>query len=188
MLSGCEKGTTKQLNSNAEGQKPSQSASVGASGVTAAQPNTMEIPIILHGGNDQRTAQLSKADGYTVYVPEGLTFNSGQNQLTYQSDADYYATIYKFPTATKIDYLKFEADEEMSDVARVMELQGSNIPEAMRGVDLFEQAKGSLRTKQYIVKTIAGQTYVFRLDIPVGDAAEAFTALAYASLNTVQSQ
>jgi hypothetical protein len=189
-LSACQKGTPSANNDkqNASSSANTQAASSEAATETDSLPDMVNLSAVVKGNQVEQTARLTQAKGYAFYVPEGFTFDKDNNKLLLQSDPTYFATIYKLPADYKMEYLKFEADQEMSDVGRVKELQGTDVPESMRDADLFMVGTGSKRIKQYIVKTFNGQGYVLRLEIPVGETADEFAPLAYASLNSIVDQ
>jgi hypothetical protein len=143
------------------------------------------LSYVLGGTQQQRPAKLVRTDNYALYVPEGYSFDKASSKLTLDAHPDYFATITPLPEGYKLEYLKFEADEEMSDVGRVKEIKGADIVESMRDAELVMVGNGSVRKKQYIVKKFGTQGYVFRLDIPIGEPADEFLPLVYASLNSL---
>ncbi|ANS75404.1 hypothetical protein AWM70_12945 [Paenibacillus yonginensis] len=152
---------------------------------SGALPETKNLSVTLEGNQEQRPAKLFETEDYGIYVPEGFSFDKENNKLWLTAYPKYFATITKLPADYKLEYLKFEADEEMSDVGRVKELEKADIPESMRDAEAFMVGSGSVRIKQYIVKKFDGQGYVFRLEIPIGEPSEGFEPLAYASLNSL---
>ncbi|AWB45636.1 hypothetical protein DCC85_16485 [Paenibacillus sp. CAA11] len=178
--------TVKQLTLTKLQKAGSGAEGTGAAGGQSGElPQTKQLNVTLEGNQEQRTAKLAQGDGFAIYVPEGFSFDSKAGKLTLDADPDYFATVTKLPSDYKLDYLALEADQELSDVGRVKTLKGDAIAEPMRDAKLFMLGDGSKRTKEYIVKEIGGQGYVFRLEIPVGEAAEGFGPLAFASLNSV---
>ncbi|GGA41344.1 hypothetical protein [Paenibacillus physcomitrellae] len=150
-----------------------------------ALPETKNLSVTLEGSQEERPAKLFKTEDYGIYVPDGFSFDKENQKLSLTADPDYFATITKLPADYNLEYLKFEADQEMSDVGRVKEVPKEDIPESMKDAELVMAGNGSVRNKQYIVKVFDGQGYVFRLEIPVGEPSEGFQPLAYAALNSL---
>lgn len=148
-------------------------------------PQEKDLSVTLEGNEEQRPAKLVQGNGYALYVPEGFSFDPKENKLSMDVDPHYFAAISKAPADSKLEYLKFEADQELSDVGRVKELTGDEIAQPMRDAQLFMLGDGSLKDKEYIVKTFGGQEYIFRLEIPVGEPSEGFSPLAYGALNSL---
>lgn len=151
----------------------------------AGLPAEKNLDVILDSGVEQRKAKLAVGNGYALYVPEGFTFDASAGELTLDANKKYLASITSLSGDFKLEYQRFEGDQEVADVGRVKELKGDKIPAPMQDADLFMLGDGSVRDKEYIVKTFEGQAYVFRLDIPSGDQAKDFRAYAYAALNSI---
>ncbi|WP_138495735.1 hypothetical protein [Paenibacillus pinistramenti] len=157
----------------------------GSEGAAEALPETKDLSVTLEGNTEERSAKLVQTDDYALYLPDGFSFDKENNKLYLTAYPEYFATIYKLPSDYNMDYLKLEADQEMSDNGRVKEITGDDVAEPMRDAKLVEIVNGPVRVKQYIVKELDGQDYVLRLEIPNGEPSEGFQPLAYAALNSL---
>ncbi|WP_435924567.1 hypothetical protein [Paenibacillus sp. DYY-L-2] len=150
-----------------------------------ALPATRSIEIELEGMKEERTAKLAEGKGYALYAFEGFTFDPETNKLQMDYDNNYNVEIAKLPSDYKTEQLSEEAKKELADTGKVEEMKGEEIHASMRDASLFLIARGEKVTREYIVKEVDGQGYLFKLNMPHGEASEGFGPLAYASINTL---
>ncbi|MBT2287582.1 hypothetical protein J7E73_00230 [Paenibacillus albidus] len=148
-------------------------------------PETKVMKLSLEGSEEEKTAKLATADGYALYVFDIFSFDAPNNKLAMKVDDGYYAEITKLPSDFNLDYLKEEGTEALKETGEVLALEGDKRPEAMADARLYLSAAGSKLTRQYIVKEIEGQGYVFVLNIPQREASEGFGPHVFASLNSI---
>lgn len=188
-IEGEESLTQKTITKLAKSGNSEDSAASGNDAVTEeALPATRSIEVELEGMKEERTAKLVEGSGYALYAFEGFTFDAETNKLLMDYDNDYFVEIEKLPSDYSKEQLTSEAKEELSDTGSVEEWKGEQIHASMRDASLFLIASGENVTKEYIVKEAGGQDYLFKVNMPHGEASEGFGPLAYASLNTLVSR
>lgn len=151
-------------------------------------PETKVMKLSLEGSEEEKTAKLATAEGYALYVFDIFSFDAPNNKLAMKVDDGYYAEITKLPSDFNLDYLKEEGTGALKETGEVLALEGDKRPEAMADARLYLSATGSKLTRQYIVKEIEGQGYVFILNIPQREASEGFGPHVFASLNSIVTQ
>lgn len=150
-------------------------------------PETKTFKLSLEGNEEEKTAKLAAGDGYSLYVFDIFTFDSASNKLAMKVDSGYYAEITKLPADFNLDYLAQEGREELASTGEVKKLTEQERPQAMSDARLYLSATGSKLTREYIVKEIGGQGYIFKLNIPQREASEGFAPHVFASLNSIVS-
>lgn len=153
-----------------------------------ALPQSKVFQLNLEGNTEKKTAHLIKGDGYSLYVFDIFTFDSGSNKLAMKIDNHYYAEIVKLPSDFNLDYLLLEGQEELAKTGTVKKLLESERSGQMSDARLYLRASGTNVSREYIVKEIAGQGYIFKLNIPQGEPSEGFVPHVFASLNSIVNQ
>ncbi|MCA1293603.1 hypothetical protein LBW89_11315 [Paenibacillus sp. alder61] len=166
------------------GENPSKSGSAGQASA-GDLPAERTIEVELEGMKEGRTAKLVEGSDYALYAFDGFTFDAKENKLKMDYDNDYFVEIVKLPSDYSLDQITAEAKQEMAETGKVEERKGEQIHASMRDASLFLVAGGEKVTKEYILKEVDGQGYVFKINMPHGEASEGFGPLAFASLNTI---
>jgi len=161
----------------------------GSDAVPGAElPQTKKMKLILEGNPEERTAQLARGEGYALYVFDIFTFDPARNRISLTVYPEYYAEIEQLPSDYNLDNLLLEGQKELSSTGTVKVLQEADRSRYMSDVSLFLTVMDTKKTRQYIVKEIGGQGYIFKLNIPIGEASEGFPPHIYASLDSIVSQ
>jgi hypothetical protein len=168
--------------------KLSKADSVNEPSIGAVLPQTKKLKLSLEGNVEEKTAKLASGDGYSLYVFDLFTFDAGSNKLAMIIDNNYHAEIIKLPSDYNLDYLLLEGKEELASTGEVKVLKESERPELMSDASLYLLAGGSDITKEYIVKEIDGQGFIFKINTPMGEPSEGFVPHVLASLNSVVNQ
>ncbi len=155
---------------------------------SAALPKSKPFSLTLEGMKEEKTAALAAGDGYSLYVFDIFTFDAKTGKLAMKVDPGYYAEITKLPKNFKLDSLKLEGEKELSAIGKVNALDQKERDRRMSGIRLYLTAMGNGLTREYVVKEIAGQGYVIKLNIPQREASEGFGPHVYASLDSLVSQ
>jgi len=151
-------------------------------------PQSKKLKLSLEGNVEEKTATLASGDGYSLYVFDLFNFDAGSNKLAMKIDNKYYAEIIKLPSDFNLDYLLQEGKRELASTGKVQVLQESERPELMSDARLYLSAGGTNITKEYIVKEIDGQGFIFKINTPMGEPSEGFTPHVLASLDSVVNQ
>ncbi|KGE18513.1 hypothetical protein [Paenibacillus wynnii] len=151
-------------------------------------PQSKTLKLNLEGNSEEKEAKLAKGEGYSLYVFDIFTFDSGSNKLAMKIDKNYYAEIIKLPSDFNLDYLLIEGREELAQTGKVKKLTEADRSVQITNARLYLSASGSNLTREYIVKEIKGQGYIIKLNIPQGEASEGFSPHVFASLNSIVSQ
>ncbi|WP_334075600.1 MULTISPECIES: hypothetical protein [Paenibacillus] len=162
-----------------------ESGSGGKQAPAGDLPATRTVEVELEGMKEERTAKLAEGEGYAFYAFDGFTFDAKENKLKMDYDNNYFVEIVKLPSDYSLDQIAADAKKELAETGKVEERKGEEIHASMRDASLFLVASGEKLTKEYILKEVDGQGYMFRVNMPHGEASEGFGPLAFASLNTI---
>jgi len=168
--------------------KLSKADDSSGSAATAVLPQSKKLKLSLEGNVEEKTATLASGDGYSLYVFDLFNFDAGSNKLSMKIDNKYYAEIIKLPSDFNLDYLLQEGKQELASTGKVQVLQESERPGLMSDARLYLSAGGTDITKEYIVKEIDGQGFIFKINTPMGEPSEGFTPHVLASLDSVVNQ
>lgn len=153
-----------------------------------ALPQSKKLKLELEGMPEEKTAELVNAKGYSLYVFDIFTFDSVSNKLAMKVDPQYFAEVIKLPSDYNLDYLQLEGEQYLAATGNIKKLKQSEIPGPMADAALYLSASGSSVTREYIVKELEGQGYIFKLNIPRGEPSEGFSPHVFSSLNSIVTQ
>lgn len=151
-------------------------------------PVTKEFKLKLEGNQESRTGKLAKGEGYALYIFEQFNFDAASNRLTMNADNNYNVEISKLPVDFKVDAIKKDAMEELADLDDVQAMDPKDLTSMISGVDLVVIGHNDKLTKEVIVKTVDGASFLFKLNIPSSEPSEGFVPLAFASIDSIVTQ
>jgi len=152
---------------------------------TSARPEIQTFDL-LEGGSNPITARLQQVDGYSLYVFEDFTFDASANRLSLTSNSGYYAEIEPLPSDFDIEKLRIEGNAELRSIGEVKDFSGELIEHPLGFADLYLQTSGDGGLQDYILwKSEGGESYIFRIHNPKGEAAGKFAGPVLVSLSTV---
>ncbi|CAM3421739.1 hypothetical protein PALU110988_21700 [Paenibacillus lupini] len=161
-----------------------------AAGDTPAKdlPATKDFKFQLEGNEETRTGTLAKGEGYALYIFEQFKFDAAANKLIMNVDNNYYVEISKLPEGFKLDDIKADAEKELAATGDVQTIDPKDSSSMIGDFDLMLKAAGDKLTKEVIVKTVDGASFLFKVNQPVGEPTEGFSPLASASMGSIVSQ
>ncbi|ACS98946.1 hypothetical protein [Paenibacillus sp. JDR-2] len=151
-------------------------------------PATKDFKFQLEGNEETRTGTLAKGDGYALYIFEQFKFDAAANKLIMNVDNDYYIEISKLPEGFKLDDVKADAEKELKSVGDVQSIDQKDSKSMIGDVDLMLKAASNKLTKEVIVKTVDGTSFLFKVNQPVGEPTEGFGPLAFTSMGSIAAQ
>lgn len=155
---------------------------------SADLPEVKTFELVLEGMAEQKEARLAQGDGYALYVFDIYDFDPDAGKLSLIADPGYAVEITKLPSDYNTDYLREEAETALSEVGDITEYTGDERQQGMEDAVLYLRAAGDGISREYIMKELDGQGYVFLLDIPHREASEGFRPHVFASLNSIVTQ
>ncbi|SFE87601.1 hypothetical protein SAMN05216378_4418 [Paenibacillus catalpae] len=151
-------------------------------------PATKDFKFQLEGNEETRTGTLAKGDGYALYIFEQFKFDAAANKLIMNVDNNYYVEISKLPEGFKLDDIKADAEKELAATGDVQTIDPKDSSTMIGDFDLMLKAADDKLTKEVIVKTVDGASFLFKVNQPVGEPTEGFSPLASASMGSIVSQ
>ncbi|WP_201007291.1 hypothetical protein [Paenibacillus glycanilyticus] len=151
-------------------------------------PATKDFKLQLEGNEETRTGTLAKGDGYALYIFEQFKFDAAANKLIMNVDNNYYLEISKLPEGFKLDDVKADAEKELKSVGEVQTMDPKDVNSMIGGVDLMVIGRSDKLTKEVIVKTVDGVSFLFKVNMPVGEPTEGFGPLAFTSMGSIVAQ
>ncbi|MCM3630204.1 hypothetical protein M3194_22990 [Paenibacillus glycanilyticus] len=151
-------------------------------------PATKDFKFQLEGNEETRTGTLAKGDGYALYIFEQFKFDAAAGKLIMNVDNNYYVEISKLPEGFKLDKIKADAEKELASVGDVQTIDPKDSSSTIDDYDLMLKAASNKLTKEVIVKTVDGTSFMFKVNQPVGEPTEGFGPLAFASMGSIVSQ
>lgn len=164
------------------------SKSAASKGGAAARPGETMLEVTVEGSKEQRPAKLAQAEGYSLYVPEHLSFDPAKHLIYMNIDPRYSVRIEKLPSDYNQDELLLEGKEALKKHGDVRQLYSDDLTGPMKDAELFLLASGTSGTYEYIVKELDGSGFVFHVAMPQGEASEGFGPMAFAALNSIQNE
>lgn len=164
------------------------SKSAASEGGAAARPGETILEVTVEGSKEQRPAKLAQAEGYSLYVPEHLSFDPAKHLIYMNIDPRYSVRIEKLPSDYNQDELLLEGKEALKKHGDVRQLHSDDLTGPMKDAELFLLASGTSGTYEYIVKELDGSGFVFHVAMPQGEASEGFGPMAFAALNSIQNE
>lgn len=155
---------------------------------SADLPEVKTFDLVLEGMEEQKEARLAQGDGYALYVFDIYDFDRDTGKLSLIADPGYAVEITQLPSDYNTDYLREEAETALGEIGDISEYAGDDRPQGMEDAVLYLRAAGDGLSREYIVKELDGQGYVFLLDIPHREASEGFHPHVFASLNSIVTQ
>ncbi|GIO69084.1 hypothetical protein [Paenibacillus cookii] len=154
----------------------------------AARPGETMLEVTVEGSKEQRPAKLAQAEGYSLYVPEHLSFDPAKHLIYMNIDPRYSVRIEKMPSDYNQDELLLEGKEALKKHGDVRQLHSDDLTGPLKDTELFLLASGTSGTYEYIVKELDGSGFVFHVSMPQGEASEGFGPMAFAALNSIQNE
>lgn len=151
-------------------------------------PATKDFKFQLEGNEETRTGTLAKGDGYALYIFEQFKFDKAAGKLIMNVDNNYNVEISKLPEGFKLDDVKADAEKELKAVGDVQTMDPKDVNSMIGGVDLMVVGRSDKLTKEVIVKTVGGASFLFKVNMPVGEPSEGFGPLAFASMGSIVAQ
>lgn len=151
-------------------------------------PATKDFKLQLEGNEETRTGTLAKGDGYALYIFEQFKFDAAANKLIMNVDNNYYVEISKLPEGFKLDDVKADAEKELKSVGDVQTIDPKDSNSMLGDFDLMLKAASNKLTKEVIVKTVGGTSFLFKVNQPVGEPTEGFGPLAFTSMGSIVAQ
>ncbi|MGO4108695.1 hypothetical protein [Paenibacillus sp. YAF4_2] len=151
-------------------------------------PATKDFKFQLEGNEETRTGTLAKGDGYALYIFEQFKFDAAAGKLIMNVDNNYYVEISKLPEGFKLEDIKADGEKELAAVGDVQKIDPKDSNSMLGDFDLMLKASGDKLTKEVIVKTVDGTSFLFKVNMPVGEPTEGFGPLAFASMGSIVGQ
>lgn len=151
-------------------------------------PATKDFKLQLEGNEETRTATLAKGDGYALYIFEQFKFDAAANKLIMNVDNNYHVEISKLPEGFKLDDIKADAEKELAELGDVQSITPDDSNSMLGDFDLMLKAASDKLTKEVIVKTVDGTSFLFKVNQPVGEPTEGFGPLAFTSMGSIVAQ
>ncbi|GLX67221.1 hypothetical protein [Paenibacillus glycanilyticus] len=162
--------------------------SAGGDAPATELPATKDFKFQLEGNEETRTGTLAKGDGYALYIFEQFKFDASAGKLIMNVDNNYYVEISKLPEGFKLDDVKADAEKELATVGDVQTIDPKDSNSMLGDFDLMLKASSNKLTKEVIVKTVGGASFLFTVNQPVGEPTEGFSPLASASMGSIVAQ
>ncbi|QOS80409.1 hypothetical protein JNUCC31_05720 [Paenibacillus sp. JNUCC31] len=157
--------------------------------ITSDRPKTSQLEVTVEGMTEKRPVTLAQGKGYSLYVFEPMTFDADDHELTMKIDPDYEVEIEKLPSNYKLDDLKMDAKEELSETGKVKQLNKEKLSNGpMKDARLFMMAQNDKKSEYVIVKELDGTGFVFHIHAPVGEPSEGFLPMVYASIHSIKNE
>lgn len=151
-------------------------------------PATKDFKFQLEGNEETRTGTLAKGDGYALYIFEQFKFDAAAGKLIMNVDNNYYVEISKLPEGFKLEDIKADGEKELAAVGDVQTIDPKDSNSMLGNFDMMLKASGEKLTKEVIVKTVEGTSFLFKVNMPVGEPTEGFGPLAFASMGSIVGQ
>jgi hypothetical protein len=155
---------------------------------TIELPATKDFKFQLEGNEETRTGTLAKGDGYALYIFEQFKFDAAAGKLIMNVDNNYNVEISKLPEGFKLEDIKADGEKELAAVGDVQTIDPKDANSMIGDFDLMLKASGDKLTKEVIVKTVEGTSFLFKVNMPVGEPTEGFGPLAFASMGSIVGQ
>lgn len=152
------------------------------------RPETKTFVLSLEGMEEEKEAKLFHGEGYSLYVFDIFNFDADSNRLSMDYDENYNVEIVKLAPDYNLDQIRTEAEDELSDLGEVKEITGDELSEQMLEPSLYLFSRSSDLTNKIIVKEVDGTSYMFKVNLPHGEALEGFSPHANTSLNSIVNE
>lgn len=150
--------------------------------------DTQTITLLLEGMEEDKIATLHKGKGFSFYVFDIFSFDPETNRLSMDYDQQYYVDIVQLSPDYSLEQIRAEAEATLAELGEVEELTGDELANHAFEPSLYLVSRSSDLTNKIIVKEMDNTGYMFKFNLPHGEAIEGFSPHAYASLNTLVSE